>query len=73
MEKVKIEIWGIERLADVFKNNEDYELLNRLNKLKSEYELESLSDYVRLLEFIAEISDGDFSIYNCGTTIDLLS
>ena len=73
MEKVKIKIWGIERLADVFKNNEDYELLDRLNKLKSEYELESLYDYVRLLEFISEISDGDFSIYNCGTTIDLLS
>ena len=73
MKKVKIEIWGIYRLADVFKNNEDYESLNRLNKLKSEYELESLDDYVRLLEFISEISDGDFSLYNCGTTIDLLS
>lgn len=73
MKKVKIEVWGICRLADVFKNNEDYESLSRLNKLKSEYELESLDDYVRLLEFISEISDGDFSLYNCGTTIDLLS
>lgn len=69
MKKVKIEIWDIDKLIRSCEFNEDYESLERVKKLKEEYELESLHDYVRLLEFISEMSGGDYRIYNHGTVI----
>ena len=87
MEKVKIDICGIDsfiKTIDHYINNlsKDYEEneeeikdcrkdIEYLNTLKDGVEVTTMAEYVKLLERLDELTDGDYDIYNCGTLIQL--
>ena len=70
--KVKVLVTNIQSFINLLKSYEDEKNLPYAEALKSEYEFEYLKDYVEFLEHIAEITDGDYRIWNHGTEIELL-
>jgi hypothetical protein len=76
MEKVKIQVYGAERfhdyLLDCSDTENDYsEEREFILSIKDGFEVETAKEYLDMLEKISEITDGDYSIWNCGKTIDL--
>lgn len=87
MEKVKIDIYGIDsfiKTIDHYINNlsRDYEEnekeikdcrkdIEYLNTLKDGVEVTTMKEYMKLLERLDELTDGDYDIYNCGALIQL--
>lgn len=76
MEKVKIDVYGAERfhdyLLDCSDTENDYsEERKFVLSIKDGFEVETAKEYFDLLEKISEITDGEYRIWNCGTTIDI--
>lgn len=69
--KIKITIVGKDELIEFLEVAEIEEDIPAVKALADEYELEYLADYVNLLEYISDITDGEYTIYNCGTEIDI--
>lgn len=45
--------------------------LNFLKEYSGGFEVNTLKEYFEILEMIAEITDGNYNIYNCGKFINL--
>jgi hypothetical protein len=76
MEKVKIQVYGAERfhdyLLDCSDTENDYsEEREFVLSIKDGFEVETAKEYLDMLEKISKITDGDYSIWNCGKTIDI--
>ena len=69
--KIKITIEGKEELIEFLRVAEIEEEIPAVEALADEYELEYLADYVKLLEYISDVTDGEYTIYNHGTLIDI--
>ena len=69
--KIKITIEGKEELIEFLRVADIEEDIPAVEALADEYELEYLADYVKLLEYISEVTDGQYTIYNYGTEIDI--
>lgn len=76
MEKVKIEVYGAlkfhDYLLDLSDTENDYsEEMEFVLSIKNGFEVETAKEYFNMLDKIGEITDGNYSIWNCGKTIDL--
>jgi hypothetical protein len=69
--KIKITIYGKNQLIEFLRVADLEEDIPAVEALADEYELEYLADYVKLLEYISEATDGQYTIYNHGTEIDI--
>lgn len=69
--KIKITIEGKSQLIEFLRVAELEEDIPAVEALADEYELEYLADYINLLEYISEVTDGQYTIYNYGTEIDI--
>ena len=69
--KIKITIEGKEELIEFLRVAEIEEEIPAVEALADKYELEYLADYVKLLEYISDVTDGEYTIYNHGTLIDI--
>ena len=69
--KIKITIEGKKHLIEFLKVADCEEEIPAVEALEEEYELEYLADYIKLLEYISDITDGEYTIYNYGTEIDI--
>ena len=69
--KIKVVIEGKKNLIEFLRVAEIEEDIPAVEALADEYELEYLADYIKLLEYIADITDGQYMIYGHGTEIDI--
>ena len=69
--KIKITIEGKDHLIEFLKVADCEEEIPAVEALADKYEFEYLADYINLLEYISEITDGQYTIYNHGTEIDI--
>lgn len=88
MEEYSIEIYGAERLLETEQEyyqdcldedelEEAKETAKRIAIIKewvddNEVVVHSLSEYFKLMDTISELTDGAYTITNCGQTIDLV-
>lgn len=64
--KVRVEFGDVEDMD--FEETLE-EVMEAKERLDGVHEIIFLQDYIDLLEEIAEVTDGQFRIYNCGTDI----